>query len=130
GLREIARSLARTFTPLAGSGNARAAGSWPLAPRQAPPETRSLCWPGRHRHVPAHHARGLAGDGQAEAGAAKALSGGSIGLAELFEQLCLLLRGHADAGVGDGELDEVAAIAHLACRKLDLARFGELAGIA
>ena len=24
--------------------------------------------------------------------------------------------GHADAGVGDGELDEVAAIAHLACR--------------
>jgi hypothetical protein len=46
------------------------------------------------------------------------------------EQLCPLLRGHADAGVGDGELDEVAAIAHLACRKLDLARFAELAGIA
>jgi len=33
-------------------------------------------------------------------------------------------------GIGDGELDEAAAIAHLACRKLDLARFGELAGIA
>src|SRR5262249_34306906 len=44
--------------------------------------------------------------------------------------LCLLLRGHADAGIGDGELDETAAIADLACRKLDLARFGELAGIA
>ena len=29
--------------------------------------------------------------------------------------------GHADAGVGDRELDEAAAIAHLACRKLDLA---------
>ena len=33
-------------------------------------------------------------------------------------------------GIGDGELDEAAAIAHLACRKLDLARFGEFAGIA
>src|SRR5947209_410131 len=51
-------------------------------------------------------------------------------VAELLEQLRLLLRGHADAGVGDGELDEVAAIAHLACRKFDFARFGELAGIA
>jgi hypothetical protein len=30
----------------------------------------------------------------------------------------------------EGELDEVTAIAHLACRKLNLARFGELAGIA
>src|SRR5262249_5578495 len=49
-----------------------------------------------------------------------------IGLAELLEQLSLLLRGHPDAGVGDGELDDVAAIAHFACRKLDLARFGEL----
>src|SRR5262249_7329254 len=47
-----------------------------------------------------------------------------------LEQLRLLLRCHADARVGDGELDEVAAIAHLACRKLDLARFGELARIA
>src|SRR5262249_50764945 len=28
------------------------------------------------------------------------------------------------------ELDEIAAIAHLACRKLDLARFSEFAGIA
>ena len=33
-------------------------------------------------------------------------------------------------GIGDGELDEAAAIAHLAGRKLDLAHFGELAGIA
>jgi hypothetical protein len=32
--------------------------------------------------------------------------------------------------IRDGELDEVAAIAHLACRKLDFARFGEFAGIA
>jgi hypothetical protein len=47
--------------------------------------------------------------------------GRGVGLAELLEQLCLLFRGHADAGVRDGELDETAAIAHLACRKLDLA---------
>jgi|SRR6516164_3500712 len=62
--------------------------------------------------------------------AAEALSSRGIGLAELLEQLRLLLRGQADAGVGDGKLDEAAAIAHLACRKLDLARSGELAGIA
>src|SRR5262245_21320380 len=123
-------SMSSTITPLSAAENDGAAGSWRLAPRQAHREHRALAWLARHRHVAAHHARKLAGDGQAEAGAAKALSGGSIGLAELFEELCLLLRGHADAGVGDGELDEVAAIAHLACRKLDLARFGELAGIA
>src|SRR5215470_11003335 len=35
----------------------------------------------------------------------------------------------ADPGVGDGELDEAAAIAHFACRKLDLASLSELAGI-
>jgi hypothetical protein len=32
-------------------------------------------------------------------------------------------------GVGDGKLDEATAIAHLAYRKFDLARFGELACI-
>src|SRR5262249_43504114 len=53
-----------------------------------------------------------------------------ISLGEFLEQLCLLLCGHADAGIGDSELDEAAAVAHLACRKLDLARFGELARIA
>jgi hypothetical protein len=41
-----------------------------------------------------------------------------------------LLGGRTDAGIRDGELDEVAAIAHLACRKLNLACFGELARIA
>src|SRR5439155_13340986 len=77
-----------------------------------------------------HHARELAGDGKAEPRAAEALRGRGISLAELLKQLCLLLRGHADAGVGDGELDEVAAIAHLACRKPDLASLGKLKGIA
>src|SRR5262249_19980069 len=65
-----------------------------------------------HRHIAAHHACELAGDGEAKPGAAETLSGCGIGLAELLEQLCLLLCGHADAGVGYSELDEVAAIAH------------------
>jgi len=84
----------------------------------------------RHGHVAAHHARELAREGKAQSSAAEVLRGRGIGLGELFEQLCLLLRSHADAGVGDSELDEGTAIAHLACRKLDLAFFGELAGIA
>src|SRR5262245_14015408 len=107
-----------------------AAGSWRLAPWQAHGEHRTFARLARHGHVATHHARELAGDGEAETGAAEALSGGSIGLRELLEQLGLLFGGHADAGVGDGELDEVAAIAHLACRKLDFALFGELTGIA
>src|SRR5262249_30387410 len=74
--------------------------------------------------------RELAREGKAEPGAAELLRSRGIGLGELLEQLSLLLRGHADTGVGDGELDEVAAIAHLACRELDFARLSELARIA
>ena len=103
---------------------------WGSAARQAHRKDRTFARLARHGHVAAHHARELAGEGETESRAAEALRGRSIGLAELLEQLGLLLRCHADAGVGDGELDEAAAIAHLACRKLDLARFGELARIA
>jgi hypothetical protein len=60
------------------------------------------------RHVATHHACELAGDGKAEPGAAETLRRRPIGLAELLEQLGLLLRGHADAGIGDRELDEQA----------------------
>src|SRR5262249_14835379 len=84
----------------------------------------------RHGHIAAHQARELAGDGKAESRAAEALRGRGIGLSELLEQLGLLLGGHADTGVGYGELDEAVAIADLACRKLDLAFLGELAGVA
>src|SRR5262249_52924360 len=100
------------------------------ASRQAHGEHRAFTLLARHGHVAAHHARELAGDGEAETGAAELLRGCGVGLAELLEQLSLLLRSHANAGVGDGELDEAAAIADLACRKPDLARFGELARIA
>src|SRR5262244_2552549 len=107
-----------------------AAGLWRLAPRQAHGEHRTFARLARHRHVAAHHARELAGDGEPEPSAAETLRGRGISLAELPEQFCLLLRCHADAGVGDGELDEAAAIADLACPKPDLACFGELARIA
>src|SRR5262249_2165525 len=101
-----------------------------VAAWQAHRKDRTFTRLARNRHVAAHHARELARDGKAKPSAAKALRGRGIGLAELLEELCLLLRCHADAGVGDGELDEVAPIARLACRKLHLACFGELAGIA
>src|SRR6516164_6133466 len=99
------------------------------AARQSHREYRTFARLARHRHVAAHHACELAREGKAEPSAAETLRGRGISLAELLEQFCLLLRSHANAGVGDGELDETAAIAHLACRKLDLARFGELARI-
>jgi hypothetical protein len=43
--------------------------------RQAHREHRTFARLARHGHVPAHHARELAGDGKAEPGAAEALSG-------------------------------------------------------
>src|SRR5262249_50372451 len=92
-------------------------------------EHRTFAGLARHSHVATHHARELAGEGKAEPRSAEALRGRGIGLTELLEQLCLLLRSHANAGVGARELAAAAAIAHLACRKLDAARFGELAGI-
>ena len=98
--------------------------------RQAEGEDRTLARLACYCHIAAHQPRELARDSEPEPCSPEALRRGGIGLAELLEQLCLLLRGHPDAGVGDGELDEVAPIAHLAYRKLDLARFGELAGIA
>src|SRR5262249_18806614 len=100
------------------------------AARQAEGEDRTLARLACYCHIAAHHPRELARDSEPEPRSPEALSGGGIGLAELLEQLCLLLRGHPDAGVGDGELDEVAALALFACRKLDLARFGELTRIA
>src|SRR5262245_6210776 len=100
------------------------------APRQAHGEHRAFAMLARHGHIAAHHARELAREGKSEPRSAEVLSGRGIGLAELLEQLGLLLRSHANASVRDGKLDEAAAIAHLACRKLDLARFGELTRIA
>src|SRR5262249_3443833 len=63
-----------------------------LAARQAHREHRALARLARHRHIAAHHAGKLAREGKAEPRAAEALRGGGIGLAELLEQLRLLLR--------------------------------------
>src|SRR6516165_4806386 len=80
------------------------------AGRQAHRKHRALAWLARHRHIAAHHARELAGDGKAEPGAAELLRSRGIGLAELLEQLSLLLRSHAYTGVGDGQLNPVATV--------------------
>src|SRR6516164_1914357 len=104
-------------------------GLWRAA-RQTHREHRAFARLARHRDVAAHHARELAGDGEAETGAAETLRGRDIGLSELLEQLGLLFGGHADAGVGDCELDPVATVGDPARPQPDLAFLGELAGIA
>src|SRR5262249_62131157 len=76
------------------------------------------------------HPRELARDSEPEPRSPEALSGGGISLAELLEQLCLLLRCHANAGVSDRELDPVATVGEPTRPQPDLAFLGELAGIA
>ena len=100
------------------------------AARQTHCKSRAFARLARHRHIAAHHAGELASDGKTKAGAAETLCGRGIGLGELLKQLRLLLRRHADAGIGDGQLNPVAAVADPACPQLDLALLGELAGIA
>ena len=67
------------------------------AARQAHREYGALTRFARHGHIAAHHARQLARDGEAEAGAAKFLRGRPFGLGELLEQLRLLIRGDGSA---------------------------------
>src|SRR5262249_44498412 len=104
-MRETAGSAA---APAARCRNRRPE-SWRLAPRQPHCEHRALARLAGYRDIAAHHARELASDGEAEPGAAEALRGRGIGLAELLEQLGLLLRRHADAAIGHGQLDPVAS---------------------
>ena len=59
--------------------------------------------------VAAHHLRQFAADGEAEAGAAIFARGGSIDLGEGLEEAVDLVGGNADAGVTNGEEDEVVA---------------------
>src|SRR5215471_854833 len=88
-------------------------------PWQAHREHRALARLARHGHVTAHHARELAGDGKAEP-RAKTLNGRGVSLAELLEQLCLLLRSHANASVSDGELNPAASVGDPTRLQLDL----------
>src|SRR5262249_7013090 len=91
---------------------------------------RTLAGFARHGHVAAHHARELAGDRKAQPRPAVAPRGCGISLAEFLEQLGLLLRTHADASVGDRELNPVATVGDPARPQRDLALLGELKGIA
>ncbi len=93
------------------------------AARQARGENRAFARLTCHCHIAAHHAGELSGDGEPEPGAAEALCGRRISLAEFLEQLRLLFRRHADAGIGDGQLNEVAAVAHPAAAQRHLAYF-------
>src|SRR5262249_9545634 len=100
------------------------------APRQAHGEHRAFADLARNRHIAAHQARELAGDGKAEPRAPETLCSRGIGLGELLEQLGLLFPCHADPGVGHGKLDPVASVCHPARPQRDLALLGELKGIA
>src|SRR5262249_11487146 len=97
---------------------------------QAHRKHRTFAQLARHDHVAAHHARELAGDGKAKTGAAEALSGRGVSLADLLAQPGLLLRSHANASVSDGELNPAASVGDPTRLQLDLTLFGELAGIA
>src|SRR5262249_44859550 len=105
---------------------------WPgcRASRQTYCKDRALAWLARHGNVAAHHARELAREGKAEPRPAVAPRGQGIGLGEILEQLRLLLRRHADAGIRDRKLDPVASVRHLAHPQRNLALLRELAGIA
>src|SRR5262249_19244156 len=110
-----------------------AAGSWRicvLAARQAHRKYRTFARLARYGDVAAHHARELAREGKAESRAPETLCSRGIGLGELLKQLCLLLRRHADAGVGHGKLDPVASVCHPVRPQRDIALLGELKGIA
>jgi hypothetical protein len=59
-------------------------------------------------------------DGKAQAGAPEFPRGQGVRLSELGEQLRLLLRRHADAGIGDLKPDPVATAGNLSRQELDL----------
>jgi hypothetical protein len=52
-----------------------------------------------------------------------------IGLGKFLEELGLLFRCHADAGVADDELDPMTSIDHLPDAQRHLALLGEFAGV-
>jgi hypothetical protein len=62
---------------------------------------RALAGLTHYRHVAAHYERELTGDGKSEVSGAILLSRRSLCLGELLEQLAELLRGPADAGIGN-----------------------------
>ena len=84
----------------------------------------------RQCHVASHHARELARDGQAKTSSTVLPCGRGIGLSEFLEQLRLLLRRHADAGIGHRELDPIALVDHFSRKQRHFALLGKLASVA
>jgi hypothetical protein len=97
---------------------------------QANRKHRSLARLAGHGHVAAHHARELAREGKAEPRPAVAARGERIRLGKVLEQLRLLFGGQPNAGIGNGKLDPVASVRHLAHPQRDLALLRELTGVA
>jgi hypothetical protein len=73
------------------------------ADRQAHRKYRTFARLARYSDVPTHHTRELTREGKAEARATEALRRGGVGLAELLEQLGLLLSIRIRFSVHTGE---------------------------
>ena len=117
-----------------------------LARVQPDRETERTALPRRtgHRHLTVHQRHQALGDGQAQAGAAKASAQAGVGLDKRLKDQAQLGRRNADAGVGHGKA-QMQAVRHSAVRPLrpraglpaqqlgaqgDAALRGELDGIA
>ena len=66
---------------------------------QLAPENGALARLALHPDLAAHHQDKLADNGQPQAGAAILSGGGAVGLGKALEQVFLLFRGNADAGI-------------------------------
>ena len=99
-----ARSTARIR---AGAGDCARAVRAGVVQRQVEREGAALAVHAGQPDLAAEQHRQLAADGQAEAGAAVLARGAGVGLLEGLEDQPLLLRRDADAGVLDGEGDDL-----------------------
>src|SRR5262249_1109187 len=93
-------------------------------------EDRALARLARHNHISPHHPGEFARKGKAQARSTVAPRSQGMGLGEPREELRLLCRRHADAGVGDRKLDPVASIHKFAHLEGDFPLVSELARIA
>ena len=93
-------------------GSIRSVGVIRDSHRQRDGERGALARLAFHGDGAAHELAELPADGEAETGAAELPGRGGIHLREGFEQPGHLLRGHADAGVADGEGDQWTVISN------------------
>jgi hypothetical protein len=99
--------------------------------RQADGEGRPLARYARHPDIAAHQPAQPAADREPEPGPAELPRRRRVGLGEFLEQPAELFLGHADAGVGDGEIDPVlTGLFRARNTQPHRAALGEFAGIA